>query len=71
LEIQSVRFLSLSIFSWHCIHRSSIRTYQRTASAAVVRYVILYGGPKSDAGVVSGRRRRLLDRYGFRFSTKL
>jgi hypothetical protein len=33
------------------------------------RYDKLYGGHKSDAGVGSGRRRRFLDSYGFRFST--
>jgi len=46
-----------------------MRTYQHTAFTVLDRYDILYGGYKSDAGVGSGRRRRFLDLYGFRFST--
>jgi hypothetical protein len=46
-----------------------MRTYQHTAFTALDRYDILYGGHKSDAGVGSGRERRFLDLYGFRFST--
>jgi hypothetical protein len=48
-----------------------MRTYQDTAFAVLVRYDIFYGGHQSDAGVGSGRRRRFLDSYGFRFSTPL
>jgi hypothetical protein len=48
-----------------------MRTYQRTAFAVFDRYDIFYVGNKSDAGVGSGRRRRFLDLYGFRFSTML
>jgi hypothetical protein len=32
-------------------------TYQHTAFTILDRYDVLYGGHKSDAGVVSGRRR--------------
>jgi hypothetical protein len=46
-----------------------MRTYQHTAFAVLDKYDILYGGDKNDAGVGSGRRRRFLDWYGFRFST--
>jgi hypothetical protein len=46
-----------------------MRTYQHTAFTVLDRYDVLYGGHKSDAGVGSGRRRRFLDLYGFRFST--
>jgi hypothetical protein len=48
-----------------------MRIYQNTASAILQRYGILYGGYKSDAKVGSGRRRRFLDWYLFRFSTTL
>jgi hypothetical protein len=48
-----------------------MRKYQHTAVAVLDKYDILYGGHKSDAGVGSGRRRRFLDWYGFRFSTAL
>jgi hypothetical protein len=68
LEVQSIRFISFSIYSSHCIHRRRMRTYQHTASAVLDRYDILYGGHKSDAGVGLWRRRRSLDLYGFRFS---
>jgi hypothetical protein len=64
LEVQSVRFVS-------CIQRRRMRTYQNTALAVLHRYGTLYGGYKSNAGVGSGRRRRFLDLYGFRFSTTL
>jgi hypothetical protein len=47
-----------------------MRTYQHTAYIVIDRY-ILYGEHKSDAGVDSGRRRRFLDWYRFRFSTVL
>jgi hypothetical protein len=46
-----------------------MRTYQHTAFTVLDKHDILYGGHKSDAGVGSGRRRRFLDLYGFRFST--
>jgi hypothetical protein len=48
-----------------------MRTYRHTAFTVLDRYYILYGGHISDAGVSSGRRRRFLDLYGFRFSTTL
>jgi hypothetical protein len=48
-----------------------MRTYQHTAFTVLDRYDILYGGQKRDAGVGSGRRRRFLDWYGFRFSITL
>jgi hypothetical protein len=48
-----------------------MRTYQHTAFAALHRYHVFYGEHKSDAGAGSGRRRRFLDSYGFRFSTTL
>jgi hypothetical protein len=48
-----------------------MRTYQYPAFAVVDRNDTLYCGQKSDAGVGSGRRRRFLDLYGFRFSTTL
>jgi hypothetical protein len=48
-----------------------MRTYQHTAFTVLDRYDILYGRHKSDAGVGSGRRRRFLDLYGFRFYTTL
>jgi hypothetical protein len=48
-----------------------MRIYQHTGFAVHDRYDILYGGHKSDACVVSGRRRQFLDWYGFRFSTTL
>jgi hypothetical protein len=44
-----------------------MRTYQHTAFAVLERYDTFYGGHQSDAGVGSGRRRRFLDLYGFRF----
>jgi hypothetical protein len=34
-------------------------------------YDVLYTGDENDSGVGSGRRRRLLDRYGFCFSISL
>jgi hypothetical protein len=46
-------------------------TYQHTAFTVRDRYGILYAGHKSDVGVGSGRRRRFLGSYGFRFSTTL
>jgi hypothetical protein len=46
-----------------------MRTYQHPAVVVVDRYDILYCRHKSDAGVGSGRRRRFLDLYGFRYST--
>jgi hypothetical protein len=46
-----------------------MHTYQYTAYTVLDKYDILYAGQKSDAGVGSGRRRRFLDLYGFRFST--
>jgi hypothetical protein len=48
-----------------------MRTYQHTANIVLDRYDILNGRHKSDAGVGSGRRRRFLDSYGFRFTTTL
>jgi hypothetical protein len=48
-----------------------MHTYQHPALSVVDRYVTLYGGHKSDAGVGSGRWRRFLDLYEFRFSTTL
>jgi hypothetical protein len=38
-----------------------MRTYQRAAFAVLDRYDVFYGGHKSNAGVGSGRRRRMLD----------
>jgi hypothetical protein len=58
-------------YSSHCIYRRCMSTYQHTAFTVLDRYNILYAGHKSDAGVVSGRLRRFLDWYGFRFSTTL
>jgi len=46
-----------------------MRTCQYTAVTVLDRVDLLYGGHKSDAGVGSGRRRRFLDLYVFRFST--
>jgi hypothetical protein len=46
-----------------------MRTYQYTAFTVLDRYDILYAAHKSDAGVGLGRWRRILDVYGFRFST--
>jgi hypothetical protein len=34
-------------------------------------YDVLYTGEETDAGVGSGRRRQILDLYGFRFSTTM
>jgi tRNA A58 N-methylase Trm61 len=48
-----------------------MRTYQRTVFTVLAKYGILYGGHIIDAGVGSGRRRRFLDLYGFRFSATL
>jgi hypothetical protein len=48
-----------------------MRTYQHTAFTVLDRYDTFYGGHKSDAGVGSGRRRRILDSYGFHFSKTL
>jgi hypothetical protein len=48
-----------------------MRTYQHTAFTVLDGYDILYSGHKSDAGVGSGRRRRFLDLYGFRFFAML
>jgi hypothetical protein len=48
-----------------------MRINQNTAFTVLDRYGKFYGGPKRDAGVGSGRRRRFLDSYGFRFSTTL
>jgi hypothetical protein len=48
-----------------------MRTYQQTVITLLDRYDIFQGLHKSDAGVGSGRRRRFLDLYGFRFSTTL
>jgi hypothetical protein len=46
-----------------------MRTYQYTAFTVLDRYDILEGGLKSDTCVGSGRRRRFLYLYEFRFST--
>jgi hypothetical protein len=46
-----------------------MRTYQHNTFVVLDRYDIFYGGYKSDAGVGSGRRRRFLDSYRFRFFT--
>jgi hypothetical protein len=48
-----------------------MRTYQHTDFAVLDIYDIFYGGNKSDAGVGSGRLRRFLDWYVYRFSTTL
>jgi len=48
-----------------------MRTYQHTAYTVLDRYDILYGGDKSDTGVASGRQRRFLGSYVFRFSITL
>jgi hypothetical protein len=48
-----------------------MHSYQHTAFTVLERYDILFGEQKSDTGVGSGRRRRFLDSYGFRFSTML
>jgi hypothetical protein len=55
----------------HCMRRKSMRNYQHTAFAIIDSYDIFYGGYSSDTGVGIGCRRRILDSYGFRFSTKL
>jgi hypothetical protein len=46
-----------------------MHTYQHSAFTVLHRYDILYAGHKSDAGVGTGRRRRFLDWYGFRYAT--
>jgi hypothetical protein len=51
------------------MYRRRMRTYQYTAFTVLDRYDTLYAVHKSDAGFVSGRRRRFLHLYGFRFST--
>jgi hypothetical protein len=48
-----------------------MRTYQYNAFTVLDRYDTLYAVHKSGAGVGSGRGRRFLDFYGFRFSTTL
>jgi hypothetical protein len=48
-----------------------MRTYQHNAFTVLNKYYIFYGGHRSVAGVGSGRRRRFLNRYEFRFSTTL
>jgi hypothetical protein len=48
-----------------------MRKYQHNAFTVLDRYDILNGRHKSDAGVGSGRRRRFLDLYGFRFFTTM
>jgi len=48
-----------------------VESYLDGFLAEAIRYGTLYGGHESDAGVGSGRRRRFLDFYGFRFSTTL
>jgi hypothetical protein len=53
------------------MHRRRMRIYEYTAFAVLVRDDIFYGGHKSDAAVGSGRRRRFLNWYRFRFSTTL
>jgi hypothetical protein len=40
-------------------------------SVSLIEMIFFYGGHKTDTGVVAGRRRLLLDWYGFRFSTTL
>jgi hypothetical protein len=52
------------------MHHARMRTYQHTDFTHVDRNDIFYGGHKSNEGVGSGRRRRFLDWYGFRLSTK-
>jgi hypothetical protein len=49
------------------MYRGRMRTYEHTAAIVLDIYDIFYGRYKSDAGVGLGRRRRLLDSYGFRF----
>jgi hypothetical protein len=44
-----------------------MRTHEHKAFAVLDRYDTFYGGHQSDAGVGTGRRRRCLDLYGFRF----
>jgi hypothetical protein len=46
-----------------------MRAYQHIAFAVLDRSDTFSGGHKSDAGVGSGRRRRFLDLWNFRFST--
>jgi hypothetical protein len=48
-----------------------MRTYQHTTVDVLDRYDVFYAGYKSDAGAGSGRQRRFLDTYGFKFSTTL
>jgi hypothetical protein len=44
-----------------------MRSSQHNAYIVLDRYDVLYTREETDAGVGSGRRRRLLDSYGFRF----
>jgi hypothetical protein len=46
-----------------------MRTNQHAAFTVFDTYDTLYGGNKRNVGTGSGRRRRYLDWYGFRFST--
>jgi hypothetical protein len=48
-----------------------MRNYQHVGFDILDRYDIFYGGDEKDAGVVSGHRRRILNFYGFPFSTTL
>jgi hypothetical protein len=61
VDEESVRLVSFSIFSSHCMYRRRMRTYQYTAFSVLDRYDTLYAVHKSDASVGSGRRRRFLD----------
>jgi hypothetical protein len=60
--------LRFRFYSSHFIYRRCMRTHRHTAFTVLDRYDILYDGHKSDDGVGSGRRRRRLDWYRFRFS---
>jgi len=70
LEVQSVRFFFFFDFILHNAY-----TVDACAPACTLPSLSLidmtYGGHKSGAGFCSGRRRRFLVRYGFRFSTTL
>jgi len=72
MDVRKLQAVDMNFCKMHKnIHRRRRRTYQHTAFTVLDRYGILYAGHKSEASVGSGRRHRIFNWYGFRFSTTL